>query len=347
VKNRDYHNPLAVLVAAHEISFKPSVDAVWLDFKSGAIDTYTLLPHQELELEEFLKSEEYAKQAALGGKIGRIDYLQRAYNYVGWNSATPFFSSSRVRRAMTLAIDVGRLIDSNMGGMAEPITGPFFVHSPSYDKNVASLPFDPEEARSLLEEEGWSDRLGQGLRSKMVQGKEMPFRFTLHYFVKNKIAKLNCEMIADNLRQIGVDCRLNGLDVADLTRLFEDKAFDAIYMAWMLSAPPEDPRQLWSSKGAAQKGSSNVVGFIHPLADRIIEDLQYTFGKPERNQLYHRLHALLYQEQPYTFLYSPKSALLYRGWVENLFVPVARPDLIPEADVADPQLQLIRLRSHT
>ena len=102
---------------------------------------------------------------------------------------------------------------------------------------------------------------GTGVRSKLINGIKVPFDFTLTYFVKNPTTKSICEYIATSLKEIGVNCHLNGVDTADLSATFEDKNFDAICLGWMLGTPPEDPSQIWYSSGAKEKGSSNAIGF--------------------------------------------------------------------------------------
>ena len=178
----------------------------------------------------------------------------------------------------------------------------------------------------------------------VIDGKTKPFRFGLTYYVKDTTGKAICEYVATALKEIGVDCRLNGIDIADLSATLEDKSFDAIYMGWSLGTPPENPKQLWHSSGAKEKGSSNIVGFVNNEADRIIEQLEYEYDLNERKSLYHRFHRILHEEQPYTFMYTPKSILLYRDYVQNVFIPAERSDLIPGADVAMPDADIFWLR---
>ena len=107
-------------------------------------------------------------------------------------------------------------------------------------------------------------------------------------------------------------------------------------MAWGLASPPEDPRQLWYSGEAKEKGSSNLVGFANAEADKIINELEYEYDEARRIELYHRFSRIIHEEAPYTFLYIPKASLLYRDYVKNVFIPRDRQDLIPGADVAEP-----------
>ncbi|NGX55671.1 MAG: Oligopeptide-binding protein AppA [Chlamydiae bacterium] len=338
-RNPDYYNPYAVLVEGINYTFKESFDAIWQDFKAEKIDMCRLAPNQLPELEDFLNSEKYQKQPP----IKEVDFVDSAYYYIGWNQAKPYFNSKNIRQAMTLAIDRNRIIQQNLNEMGVVITGPFFCYSPSYDPSIASWSFNPQEAKTLLDEEGWIDMDGDGIRDKVIDGKRIPFRFSLIYFAKNISSKVICEYIATTLREIGIDCQLCGLDLTDLAHTFEDKSFDAICMGWSLGSPPDDPRQLWHSSGAKEKGSSNAVGFVNLEADSIIDSLQYEYNAENRSSLYHKFHKIIHEEAPYTFLYSPKTRLLYRDYVKNLFIPRDREDLIPEADISQPDDRVVWL----
>ncbi len=344
-RNPDFYFPLDVLSERSENQFKDSVDIIWQDFKANKTDTYNLQPTQVVELEQFLNSDLYAKQKKSGAAIKRLDYLARQYAYVGWNQAKPFFKSKKVRQALTMAIDRQRIIREFLNGMGVEVTGTFFKNSPSYDPSIEPWPFDLMQARRNLQEEGWIDHNGDGIIDKMIDGKLVPFQFTLTYYVKSTTGKAICEYIATALKEVGIACNLNGVDVADLTNAFEDKSFDALMMAWALGTPPEDPKQLWSSFGAKEKGSSNSVGFSNAEADSIISTLQYEYDRTTRIKLYHRFDRILHEEQPYTFLYSPKTALLYREYVQNVFIPADRQDLVPGANIAEPISSVFWLKS--
>lgn len=344
VRNPDHYDPLAVLVEAYDVKFRDSPDGIWEEFKSGSLDLFEVPPNLLSEAAQFLKSAPYQKQAGQNGEIKRLDYLARNYNYVGWNEARALFKSSKVRQALTLAIDRERIIRQNLNGMGVQTTGPFFPFSPSYDPSLKPYPFNPGRARQLLQEEGWTDSDGDGVIDKVINGKRTAFRFTLTYYVKNPTTKAICDYISTALKEIGIECNLNGVDMADLSALFENKDFDALLLGWALSTPPEDPKQLWYSSGAKERGSSNAIGFANQEVDRIIDQLEYEFDPQKRIALYHRFDAIIYEEAPYTFLYAPKIALVYRDYLQNVFIPADRQDLIPGANVGEPQSSIFWIK---
>ena len=281
-RNPDFYNFYAALVEAYEIKFRDSPDAIWEDFKSGSLDYFAVPPNLLGELDLFLKSDPYKKQAQKGLKIKRLDFLARSYNYIGWNEVNPLFNQIKVRQALTLAIDRERIIRQNLNGKGMQITGTFFPYSPSYDSSLKPYPFDPDQAKQLLEEEGWYDSDGDGIIDKLINGKRTSFRFSLTYYVKNPTTKAICDYIATALKQIGISCNPKGVDIADLSAVFEDKSFDAVLLGWALGTPPEDPKQIWSSIGSKEKGSSNAIGFANPEVDHIISELEYEYDPQKR-----------------------------------------------------------------
>ena len=335
-RNPDFFSPYAVLVEKSEVQFKNSPDIIWQEFKANKIDTFEIRPEQQLELEDFLKSPQYAEQKNAGAGISRLEFLKRAYSFIAWNQVNPLFRSRKVRQALTMAIDRQRIIRQNLNGMGVEVTGTFFIRSAATDPSILPWPFDVQRARRLLEEEGWYDSNGDGVIDKMIDGKLTDFRFSLTFFVKNPTTKNICEYIATALKEVGIVCNLNGVDLADFSAAIEQKNFDGLFLTWGLGTPPEDPKQVWYSKGSREIGSSNIIAFSNAEADRIIEELEFESDPEKRIALYHRFDAILHEEAPYVFLYSPKQVLLYRDYVKNVFIPADRQDLIPGANVTEP-----------
>jgi peptide/nickel transport system substrate-binding protein len=109
-----------------------------------------------------------------------------------------------------------------------------------------------------------------------------------------------------------------------------------MFFIWGLGSPPEDPQQLWLSSLSKVKGSSNAIGFENAQVDEIIQKLKMEYDEKERIKLYHQFDKIIHDEAPYTFLFTPKTSLLYRQYVENVFIPADRQDILPGADVQEP-----------
>lgn len=89
--------------------------------------------------------------------------------------------------------------------------------------------------------------------------------------------------------------------------------------------------------GAKEKGSSNYIGFMNKEVDSIIDQLDYEYDPKKRIELYHRFCRIIHDQQPYTFMYVPKITMLYRNYLKNVFIPSERQDLVPGANIAEPE----------
>ena len=81
----------------------------------------------------------------------------------------------------------------------------------------------------------------------------------------------------------------------------------------------DDPYAMWHSSQTAGRGA-NHMGFKSAEADRLIEEAQQTLDERERNDLYHRFHRVLHQEQPCTFLWRSDSLRAFAPRVQGVKV---------------------------
>lgn len=335
-RNPDHFNPLDVLVDGIQIQFKIAQENIWQSFKLGELDSYVLPATQTQDWELFRNSSAYLEQVKAGSAIKELVYPGRAFAYIGWNMKRPLFSNPKVRQAMTYAIDRPRIIKEIMNGMGNELSSPFSFYSAAYDRELKPYPFDPAKAKAILAEEGFADFDGDGYLEKKTDQGMLKASFYLTYYVKNVITKAIVESVATSLKEIGVQVIPKGVDIADLSAAMDEKDFDAYFMAWANEDPPEDITQIWHSSGAVAKGSSNTIGYANPVVDKIAEQLTYEDNPEKRQKLYYEFDRIIYDEQPYTLMYSPIYKMLYREQLQNVFLPVDRKDLIPNANVSEP-----------
>jgi peptide/nickel transport system substrate-binding protein len=97
----------------------------------------------------------------------------------GWfinmgDKATPGMLDVRVRQAMLYAIDREKIAKDLMLGKTKPGAS-LWDNTPYVDPSLKPYPFDPEKAKSLLDEAGWKDSNGDGTRDK--DGVELIVRY--------------------------------------------------------------------------------------------------------------------------------------------------------------------------
>jgi len=338
LRNDDFYSEYMALYKGIEVFMLDSFDAMWRDFMAQKIDATMVSSQNLIELDRFMKSAFYKAEESKGNTINRLNYVDNAVAFVGWNLKNPLFQSKKVRQALAKGVDRKRLIQQNLNGQGIEVTGPFYFNSPSYNHAIQPWPYDPDEAKRMLQEEGWIDRDGDGIIEKIIDGKKVLFSFRMEYYMKNSVTKANAEFIANQLRVLGIQCEPHGVDIQELAQVTDDKSFAAYLLAWAGGSPPENPEQMWSSKNANEKGSSNTIGFANSEADRLIQALKFETNLEKRTKLYFEFHELIHEEAPYLFLYAPKVTYVLWNWIDGVFIPRDRQDLIPGAVLQEPSI---------
>ena len=246
-------------------------------------------------------------------KFDKLQYYLPGYSFIGWNMRRPYFSDKRVRRAMTMVLDRESILKNLRYGLGQIVTGNFFYESRDYDKDIKPWPHDPRKAAALMDEAGWTDSDGDGIRDK----DGVPFRFEFTIVSGSQFAEQMATILKEELRKVGVDMLIRPLEWALFTEVLDDRSFDAVIMGWSLPVEA-DPYQVWHSS-QAEKGS-NFVGFVNQEADEIIEKARTTFDQSTRAGYYRRFHEILHDEQPYTFLFVNKSLVAPDKRFENVKV---------------------------
>jgi peptide/nickel transport system substrate-binding protein len=230
--------------------------------------------------------------------------MRCGYGFIGWQvglrtgkTATPF-SDKRVRRAMTMLLDRERMLRDIYDGIGVVAKGPMNPESPASDPALKPLPFDPEQAKTLLTEAGWKDRDGDGIVEN-ENGDKFQFEYT--YPTGGEISERVARFVKDSFQRAGIIVTTRPVDWSRYQELLKLRDFDAIWMGWGANAPESDPRQIWHSE-SMREGGDNFVQWKNPEADRLIEKGRRTMDEAERMMVWRELEAVIADEQPYTFV---------------------------------------------
>ena len=258
-----------------------------VEFRTGAIDFYAALPHQ---VARYREDDRYQSFSSLGF----------GYVYIGYNNRRPLFADARIRRAMSMAINVDEIIQYIMYNEAERVTGPFPKVTEWYDESIRPVPYDPDGARALLESLGWEHN-SDGWLEKNGQ----VFEFNMVTNSGNAIRK-NIMSIAQNAwKKIGIKCNTQYFEWAVFLKDFINTGdFDATVLGWSMGIDP-DLYQMWHSSQAGPQ-QLNFVGYNNPHADALIVRIRQEYERDQQRALAHELHRVIHEDQPYTFLYASK-----------------------------------------
>ncbi len=258
--------------------------------------TFRLFKKRELDLIDLTAlqwakqtgSEKFSKQFVKHKLFTRFG----SYNYIGWNLKRPFLKDRRVRKALAHLIDRSEVNQKLLFGLYHEITGPYYPLGPNYNRGLKPIGYDLEEAKKLLDEAGLKDTDGDGIR----------FRFTLLFSSGLTFYEQLTPILRKNFSEAGIDLDLRRLETITLFRMMQEKDFDAYVAGWGRGAGEEDMYQIFHSSQSA--GGSNFIGYANPQVDRLLEEGRREFDDKKRAQIYQEVHRLLYEDQPYLFLFA-------------------------------------------
>jgi len=216
------------------------------------------------------------------------------------NPNTPFFQSKEVRQALLYALDRQKIIDQILDGQGLVVHSPIMPDSWAYDQNIKKYGYDPDQARALLDQAGWVDSDGDGIREK--EGIRLEFGLLTN---DDPSRVKMVEEIARQWAAVGVKAIPQTVGVMGLVRDFlRPRHYDAILTQWQEFPPDPDPYPLWHSTQREGEGQ-NYSGFAHREADQIMEEARRITDQTRRMELYHRFQQIFADEVPALLLYHP------------------------------------------
>ncbi|PYR27033.1 MAG: hypothetical protein DMF98_07175 [Acidobacteria bacterium] len=237
-----------------------------------------------------------------------------AYEHVTLNERQfPPFADVRVRRALLHALDRERYTKTILDGLAPVAHGPIQPASWAYTDHVTRYRFDPVRARLLLEEAGWT--LGaNGIRQR--DGR--PLAFTLitqaGYAIRENVA----QAIERQLRDVGVDVRVELHDGTAISAIWFEGRFDAMLHWWQMPSDPE--LTTFFAADRTPPAGRNINYFKDDELTRVLYASDRTVDRAERLRLLHRAQAMVADAVPELPLYTvtrldavPKTLQHFKG----------------------------------
>jgi peptide/nickel transport system substrate-binding protein len=205
-----------------------------------------------------------------------------------WRTDHPRFQDARVRRALTLAIDRRQLLRMlNLPQTTPMADGLYTPHQRRRGELPPLLRHDPEGAKRLLDEAGWRDRDGDGIREQ----DGTPFRFTAILPAGHYGAQETGTFVQAQLRGLGVQMELQPLDPGSHLGRVKRGEFEAAF--WGISM---DPVKIPPDAGASDP-------LANPAFARLAEEANTAAEPSARDRIYRELSETFRAEMPVTLLF--------------------------------------------
>jgi peptide/nickel transport system substrate-binding protein len=271
------------------------IDTIKLSFYKTAEEVLNAIHGKQVDGFGFSPFEQNIRLDESNNELMITELPLPQYQAVFFNTSKRPFNEVNIRRALLLGSDVRTIIDQVYNGQGHPL------NSPILREQVGGIPeatikFDQNEARRLLDEAGWRLEGYNPIRKK--NGAELVFTLATNDFSLN--AK-TAELLAAQWQQIGVKANLNILPTRELTEnLIRPRNFDALLFAQKLGADP-DPFIFWHSSQVKNPGL-NLSGYSNTAADKLMSEARTLTNKAERDDKYRQFHEVISLDVPAIFL---------------------------------------------
>ncbi|RME78477.1 MAG: hypothetical protein D6784_02335 [Chloroflexi bacterium] len=208
----------------------------------------------------------------------------------------PFFQETAIRQALMMGLDRQAIIDEALNGQGVVARGPIHPWSWAYNPDVSLPGYNPDQAARLLDEAGWRDTNGDGIRDRDGQ----PLAFTLlSSDAPERVAV--AEAVSRQWASIGVEARVEAT-AAGLADRLNRRDFQAALAEVLLAGDP-DPYPFWHLSQA--KEGQNFAGWTNDEASLLLEEARRVTNRGKRNDAYFEFQRIFAEEIPSIILYYP------------------------------------------
>ena len=158
------------------------------------------------------------------------------------NTARPVLGDARVRQAVQKAVNRQEVVDTVLTPNYRPATSVLAATTPLYEDLSAKLAYDPDGARRVLDEAGWTPG-ADGIRTRGGQRLAAEVLFATNFNQNQTVL----ELIQQHLRKIGFELRLKLVTPGESTQLQQSGNFDFTWFN-VTRSDPDVLRVLYHSR---------------------------------------------------------------------------------------------------
>jgi peptide/nickel transport system substrate-binding protein len=239
----------------------------------------------------------------------------------------PIFSDVQVRRAIQQAIDVDVISQQIFHGYGKPVWTEFF-RAP-YICDIPRPEYNPDAAAKLLEDAGWTDSNGDGVRecngcASAEPGYPMKVEL-ITYKEYGEPLELTQQLIAEMLGKIGIQAQLTVVEGSVLWADYQsggiEQRGDFDIDLYDDGYPGIDPTdfiwQYYHTDSATPDQGWNVGRWMNPDFDALLGEA-YTLDESARKDAFCQMAQMLNDQLPQVLLFSTINADAYRDRIQGV-----------------------------
>jgi peptide/nickel transport system substrate-binding protein len=242
----------------------------------------------------------------------------------------PVLSDVRVRQALSYGMDFEAINEAAFFGFGIQMASHIRPDSWAYNPDLEVYPYDPEMSNTLLEEAGWVDTDGDGIRN--CQGclyatevdpsfEGSPLTFELLTNAGNTSQEALGTILQDQWGEIGFDVDFQAIDFNVLVDTYTAQTFDAVMIFWGFSFPdnPDDITATFSVTQDLPGNGFNAGSYYNPRVEELLDEARDLPGcdQEERAALYGEVLEILREERPWEWIGIGQTLAVAQPYVQG------------------------------
>ncbi len=233
------------------------------------------------------------------------------------SKGNPLLKDKNIRQAMACAVDKQYLLDAanlgygELGSTIVPPTYKFWHYEPTGSE---VFNFDLERAAKILDDAGYVDSNGDGIRESAA-GEKLDFRLTLR---SEDPSQIKCgRLIAEWFKEIGIGTTIDVVDSGTLTdRIYDNGDYDMFIWTYYMDPDPSSILRVMTS---GQILSWNDSFYSNAEFDALFLEQEQQIDRDQRKQTIDEMQKMVYEDCPYIVLFYGPELEAYRtdkfaGW---------------------------------
>jgi peptide/nickel transport system substrate-binding protein len=248
-----------------------------------------------------------------------VHFPTRSFSYYEFNldpDVTTKWQDPRVRQALLYALDRESIVNDILLGYAEVAQGTQPVVSYAYapDQITTTYSYDPEKAKALLAEAGWTDSDGDGIVDK--DGEALSFEFL--YNAGQPTTDQIVAYMQDAWRAIGVEATPHSLEFPALIEATTtNPTFEVALYGFLWDASFIQDTMFGCDQ---YQVGFNDMKYCNEELDAINDEAKVTFDDDARRELLIQASNIVNDEQPIAVLYFSQDHYGYNETLQNYFI---------------------------
>ncbi|MCB8836795.1 peptide ABC transporter substrate-binding protein [Aurantimonas sp. VKM B-3413] len=271
----------------------PDLTVLYTQFKTGDIDVIGL---------QWITPDHYDEAKDLPGKTVAVVPASTVES-LSFNMERPQFKELAVRQALYYGLDKKTIIDALYYGLPSPTETFMPQQSYYYNKDLPQHEYDPEKAKSLLDEAGWKPG-SDGIREK----DGVKLAFTNSTTAGNHIREQAQQFIQQSFKEIGVEMTISNLPPAVMWgEYWMMSKFDSVVVGinFLTGSDPDVSDYLGPDSIPAQGGAGqNTWQYKNEEVGQLLKKGGTTFKPDERKAAYSELQEVVRDDLPFLPLFQ-------------------------------------------